>query len=152
MAESLVIAAGIGAVVAKKVQLAGAVAGCQAEIGVAGSMAAAAGVYLMDGSIDQIEAAATYVLANLLGLSCDPVMGLVEVPCIIRNSAVTSVALTSIEMAMANITYPIPFEEVIDVMKETGEKMHSSLKETSNGGLAKTKTALSLCHRCGKCS
>ncbi len=151
MAEALVIAAGIGAIVANKVALAGAVAGCQAEIGVAGAMTAAAGAYLLGGDIEAIEAAASLVLANLLGLTCDPVMGKVEVPCILRNGVVASMTFAGMEMAMDNIRYTIPFDEVVTVMKKVGQDMHYVYKETGEGGLAKTKTAKTLCQNCPHC-
>lgn len=149
--EALIIAGAIGAVVAKKMALAGAVAGCQAEIGVAGCMAAAGGVYLMGGSLEKIEAAASLVMANMLGLTCDPVLGKVEVPCILRNGTVTSLAFTAIELAMDGILYVIPFDEIIDVAKKVGEDMAVEYKETSLGGLAKTKAAKNVCRACGKC-
>lgn len=151
MTEALIIAGAVGAIVAKKMALAGAVAGCQAEIGVAGCMAAAAGVHLMGGSLDKLEAATSLVMANVLGLTCDPVLGKVEVPCILRNGTVTSLAFTAIELAMDGIIYVIPFDEIIDVAKKIGEDMAIEYKETSLGGLAKTKTARAVCRACGKC-
>lgn len=149
MAQALAVAAATGAIVANKTALAGAVGGCQAEIGVAGAMTAAAGVFLLDGRVDQIEAATSLVLANLLGLTCDPVMGRVEVPCILRNGMITSMTFGGIEMAMDNVKYTIPFDEVITVMKKVGQDMRAIYKETSQGGLAKTKTAQTLCRACG---
>ncbi len=151
IAQALVIAAACGAVVANKMELAGAVAGCQAEIGVAGGMAAAAGVYLMGGSLDQIETAQSLVYSNLLGLACDPVMGKVEVPCIIRNGMITSMVFAAIELALDQIQYPIPLDEIILVMRDIGKDMHSKYKETGRGGLASTKTAKRICHTCGMC-
>lgn len=140
--EGLFIAGMIGAVCANKFDLAGAVAGCQAEIGVAGSMAAAAGVYMLGGDIKQIESAASLVLANLLGLTCDPVDGRVEVPCILRNGMVATMAISAIEMALSGVVYPIPFDEVVDVAGKTGAMIPACLRETSQAGLAKTPTAL----------
>jgi L-serine dehydratase len=151
MAEALTVAAAVGAVIANKVELAGAVAGCQAEIGAGGTMTAAAGVYLLNGNIDAIEAAASLVLANMLGLTCDPVMGRVEVPCILRNGTTVGLTFTAIEMALDNVRYSIPFDEVVDVMKKVGEDMHAAYKETSQGGLAKTETARLLCQNCPGC-
>lgn len=151
MAEALTVAAAIGAVVANKVELAGAVAGCQAEIGVAGAMTAAAGAYLIDADVEKIEAAASLVLANLLGLTCDPVMGLVEVPCILRNGMVTSMAFAAIELAGDNVKYTIPFDEVIEVVKKVGADMRPIYKETSQGGLAQTETAQRACQKCSRC-
>ncbi|HQM16035.1 MAG TPA: L-serine ammonia-lyase, iron-sulfur-dependent, subunit alpha [Candidatus Woesebacteria bacterium] len=151
MAKALLIAGGIGAVIANKTELAGAVGGCQAEIGAAGAMTAAAGTYLLKGNSEAIEAAASLVLANLLGLTCDPVMGLVEVPCILRNGMVASMVMAAIEIALDGVRYPIPFDEVVDVMKKVGDDMHSAYKETSTGGLAQTTTARSMCRGCQKC-
>jgi L-serine dehydratase len=151
IARTLVVAASCGAVVANKMELAGAVAGCQAEIGVAGGMAAAAGTYLLGGSIEQIEAAQSLIYANLLGLTCDPVMGRVEVPCIMRNGMVTSMVFAAIELAMDQIQYPIPLDEIITVMKSIGDDMHTKYKETSEGGLASSDTAKAICSTCGMC-
>ncbi len=151
MAKALAVAGGIGAIIANKTELAGAVGGCQAEIGAAGAMTAAAGVYLLGGKVEAIEAAASLVLANLLGLTCDPVMGLVEVPCILRNGMIASMVFTAIEIALDGVRYSIPFDEVIDVMKKVGEDMHSAYKETSKGGLAQTATAKSICSGCQRC-
>jgi L-serine dehydratase len=114
-------------------------------------MTAAAGVYLLNGNIDAIEAAASLVLANMLGLTCDPVMGRVEVPCILRNGTTVGLTFTAIEMALDNVRYSIPFDEVVDVMKKVGEDMHTAYKETSQGGLAKTETARLLCQNCPGC-
>jgi L-serine dehydratase len=142
--EGFFIAGMIGGICANKFDLAGAVAGCQAEIGVAGSMAAAAGVYMLGGSIAQMESAASLVLGNLLGLTCDPVQGRVEVPCILRNGIVASITVSAIEMAMNGVIYPIPFDEVVDVAGKTGKLIPACLRETSQAGLAKTPTAKAL--------
>jgi len=152
MSEALAIAASIGAVVSRQVELAGAVAGCQAEIGVAGSMAAAAGVYLLGGNLVRIESAASLVLGNLLGLTCDPIMGRVEVPCILRNGMVTSMVFAAIEMSLDGIVYQLPFDEVIGVMKKVGYDLDEDYRETSTGGLATTKTAKRICKSCKSCS
>lgn len=151
IAKALAVAAGVGAIIANKTELAGAVGGCQAEIGAAGAMTAAAGVYLLGGKVEAIEAAASLVLANLLGLTCDPVMGLVEVPCILRNGMISSMVFTAIEIALDGVRYTIPFDEVVDVMKKVGDDMHTSYKETSQGGLAQTSTAKNMCRGCQRC-
>jgi L-serine dehydratase len=151
IAQSLVIAAACGAVVANKMELAGAVAGCQAEIGVAGGMAAAAGVYLMSGNLEQIETAQSLIYSNLLGLACDPVMGKVEVPCIMRNGMITSMVFAAIELALDQVQYPIPLDEIILAMRDIGKDMNTKYKETGRGGLASTKTAKRICHTCGMC-
>jgi len=151
MAEALAIAAAVGATIANKVALAGAVAGCQAEIGAAGTMTAAAGVYLLGGKVSQMEAAASLVLANVLGLTCDPVMGRVEVPCILRNGMIASMSFAAIELGLDNVKYSIPFDEVINVMGKVGKDMRDIYKETSKGGLAQTQTARTLCRSCGAC-
>lgn len=148
MAEALIIAGAIGAIIANKMALAGAVAGCQAEIGVAGCMAAGAGVHLMGGSLEKLESATSLVMGNVLGLTCDPVMGLVEVPCILRNGAVTSLVFTAIELAMDGVAYVIPFDEIVDAAKKIGDDMHPKYKETSLGGLAETNTAKQICLGC----
>lgn len=141
MVEALYVAAGIGQVAAERAYIAGASGGCQAEIGTASAMAAGALVYLRDGSPEQICHAVAISLKNLLGLVCDPVAGLVEVPCVKRNVMGAVNALTSADMALAGIESFIPADQVIDAMKEVGDKMDVSLKETGAGGLAFTKTA-----------
>lgn len=151
IAKALTVSAGVGAVMASQVELAGAVGGCQAEIGAAGAMAAAAGTYLLDGRVEAIESAASLVLANLLGLTCDPVMGLVEVPCILRNGMIASMVFAAIEIALDGVRYTIPFDEVVQVMKNVGDDMHQAYKETSQGGLAQTQTAKNLCRGCSRC-
>jgi L-serine dehydratase len=145
MAKALVIAASLGAIIAAKMELAGAVGGCQAEIGAAGAMAAGGGCFLLGGNIKQIESAASLVLANLLGLTCDPIMGLVQVPCILRNTMVTSMVFGAIDSALSGVKYPIPFDEVVDVAKGAGQSMCPCYKETSLGGLAQSPTAKRIC-------
>ena len=110
----------------------------QAEIGAASSMAAGALTALKGGSNDQIAHAAAMALKTLLGLVCDPVAGLVEVPCVQRNVIGAVNAMTSADMALAGITSAIPADQVFDAMREVGEKMHDALKETGEGGLAAT--------------
>ena len=152
--DSLFIGASIGAIVSAVMNLAGAVAGCQAEIGVAGAMAAASATWALGGGIGQIESSASFVLSNVLGLTCDPIDGVVQVPCILRNGAITAMVFTSVDLALAGAKYPIPFDEIVLVAKETGDKMCSTLKETSKGGLAKTNTAVlhnKFCNICPNC-
>ena len=144
MIRSLYVAAGIGQVIAERAYIAGALGGCQAEIGSASAMAAGALVFLKGGSPDMILNAVAIALKSLLGLVCDPVAGLVEVPCIKRNVLGAVNALTSADMALAGIVSFVPADQVIDAMKEVGDKMHASLKETSLGGLAASKSARNL--------
>lgn len=136
--ESLYVAAGIGQVIAVRAYIAGASGGCQAEIGSAGAMAAGALVSLRGGTPEQICHGAAMALKNLLGLVCDPVAGLVEVPCVKRNVIGAMAALSAADMSLAGIISQIPPDQVIDAMKEIGDKMHKSLKETGEGGLAAT--------------
>lgn len=142
--NGLLTAGLVGLIVSNKVQLAGAVAGCQAECGVASAMAAAALVQMRDGNTSQILNAAALALKNILGLTCDPVCGLVEVPCIKRNAFLAIHAVTASELAMCGVESKIPIDEIVDTLKITGQLMSPLLKETSLGGLAKTKTALGL--------
>ena len=144
MIQAMFITAGIGAVIAENASVAGASGGCQAEIGSASAMAAAGLAYLQGGNARQIADAAAFALINMLGLACDPVGGLVEVPCIKRNVAGAVNALTSAQLAMAGIQSVIPADEVIDAMRRIGNDMPSSIKETSLGGLAVSPTALVL--------
>ncbi|MDD2979247.1 MAG: L-serine ammonia-lyase, iron-sulfur-dependent, subunit alpha [Hespellia sp.] len=139
--EALYVTAGIGQVIAERAFIAGATGGCQAEIGSASSMAAGALVYLKGGSNAAIAQGSAMALKNLLGLVCDPVAGLVEVPCVKRNVIGAVNALSSADMALAGIESRIPPDQVIDAMKEIGTKMHVSLRETGEGGVANTPTA-----------
>ena len=138
MIEALYVAAGIGQVIAARAFIAGASGGCQAEIGSASAMAAGALVYLKGGSNGQIVHGAAMALKNLLGLVCDPVAGLVEVPCVKRNVIGAVNGLSCADMALAGIESRIPPDQVIDAMREVGEKMDESLKETGKGGIANT--------------
>lgn len=137
---SLFTAAGIGMVIAERASVSGAEGGCQAEIGSAAGMAAAAAVELAGGSQEETAQAAAMSLKSFLGLVCDPVAGLVEVPCVKRNAMAAVIALTSAEMALAGIRSAIPLDEVIDSMASIGRAMPCSLKETARGGLAITPT------------
>lgn len=142
LAEGLVVAGGIGLVIADRASLAGATGGCQAECGSAAAMAAGAAVAMLGGSPDQVGHAVSIVFKNVLGLVCDPVAGLVEVPCIKRNGACALQALAATELALAGITSFIPADEAIDAMKSVGDSLPCALKETAGGGMATTPTAL----------
>ena len=142
--NALITAGAIGVIISHKVQLAGAVAGCQAECGVAAAMCAGALTQMLGGNINQIINAVALAMKNLLGLTCDPVCGLVEVPCIKRNPILAIHAVTSSELALAGIESKIPLDEVIDAVRQTGQLMSPMLKESSLAGLATTKTALKL--------
>ena len=140
MTEALLVAAGIGNVIANRASISGAAGGCQAEIGTSSAMAAGALAYLRGGD-EYIANAAALALKNLLGLACDPVAGLVEVPCVKRNASGAMNALCAVDMALAGIESAIPADEVFDAMREIGDLMSRELKETGKGGLAVTPTA-----------
>ena len=137
----LLNASGIGMVIAKNASVSGAVGGCQAECGSAAAMTASALVEIMDGTPDMCGHAAALALKSLLGLVCDPVAGLVEEPCVIRNAAAASIAIISADMALAGIKSIIPVDEVIIAMDEVGRALPATLRETAKGGLATTPTA-----------
>lgn len=141
LVQALYVAAGIGKVIAENASLAGASGGCQAEIGSASAMAAGALVCLQGGDTEAIMHGAALALKNMLGLVCDPVAGLVEVPCIKRNSYGAVNAVTSAQLAMAGIRSAIDPDEVIDSMRRIGNQLPACLKETSEGGLATTESA-----------
>ncbi|WP_195607898.1 L-serine ammonia-lyase, iron-sulfur-dependent, subunit alpha [Intestinimonas butyriciproducens] len=140
MVKALYVSAGFGQVIATRASIAGAEGGCQAEIGSASAMAAAALVSLLGGSPEQMAAACATALQNLLGLVCDPVAGLVEVPCVKRNVIGAVNALTAAELALAGVENVIPCDEVIDAMRAVGDVMPAALRETGGGGLAATPT------------
>lgn len=140
MVKALYVSAGFGQVIATRASIAGAEGGCQAEIGSASAMAAAALVSLLGGSPEQMAAACATALQNLLGLVCDPVAGLVEVPCVKRNVIGAVNALTAAELALAGVENVIPCDEVIDAMRAVGDVMPAALRETVGGGLAATPT------------
>lgn len=141
MVKAMYVAAGIGKVIAENAFIAGAAGGCQAEIGSASAMAAGALAFLQKGTAEQITNAVALALKNMLGLTCDPVAGLVEVPCIKRNSYGAVNAVTSTELSMAGINSAIEPDDVIDSMRRIGNSMSPCLKETSTGGLATTDSA-----------
>ena len=138
--KALYVASGIGAVIGFRACIAGAAGGCQAEIGSASAMAAGALVALRGGSAAQIGHAAAMTLKNLMGLVCDPVAGLVEVPCVKRNVVGAMNAVSCADMALAGIESRIPVDEVIDAMRRVGEELPCALRETAQGGLATTPT------------
>lgn len=142
LAKALVVAGNIGLVIAERASLAGAVGGCQAECGSAAAMAAGAAVDALGGTPHQAGDAVSIVFKNMLGLVCDPVAGLVEVPCIKRNGGAAVQALLAAEMALAGIGSFIPADEAIDAMKWVGDSMPCALRETAGGGLAQTPSAL----------
>ncbi len=142
--NALITAGGIGSVIAARASIAGAAGGCQAEIGAASAMAAGALVSLRGGTPSQISNASAMALKNLMGLICDPVAGLVEVPCIKRNVVGAVNAISSADMALAGIKSHIPADEVIDVLGEVGLDMPSKYRETAKGGLATTPTGLKI--------
>lgn len=138
---SLLTASAVGMVISKNASLSGAQGGCQAECGSASAMAAAALVELGGGTPKQCLHAAAIAIKCVLGLVCDPVAGLVEVPCVKRNASGVANAIMAAELALAGIESVIPVDEVVDAMREVGNQMSSSLKETAEGGLAATPTA-----------
>lgn len=142
--RALYIAAGFGQVIALRASISGAEGGCQAEVGAASAMAAAALVQLRGGTPAMCADACAMALKNLLGLVCDPVAGLVEIPCIKRNVVGSVNAVSSADMALAGIRSRIPADDVIDAMRSVGEMLPSALRETSGGGLAKTTTGVKM--------
>lgn len=142
--KALFTASGIGMVITRIAGVSGAAGGCQAECGSASGMAAAAVVELAGGTAEQSAHACAIALKNILGLVCDPVAGLVEVPCVKRNAAGAANALVAIDLALAGIKSVIPVDEVIQAMRQIGQAMPASLKETAQGGLAATATGCRL--------
>ena len=133
---------GFGLVIANNASISGAMGGCQAEIGSASAMAAAATVDVLGGTPTMAAHALAMTIKNMLGLICDPVAGLVEVPCVKRNALGASQALVSADMALANIQSLIPADEVIHTMHKVGTNLPDEFRETGEGGLAQTPTAL----------
>lgn len=148
--EALYVASGIGAVIAYRASISGAAGGCQAEIGAASAMAAGALVALRGGTNGQIGHAVAMALKNLMGLVCDPVAGLVEVPCVKRNVVGAVNAIAAADMALAGIESRIPVDEVIDAMGEVGRRMPVEFRETALGGLAATPTGKAVKERIPK--
>lgn len=144
MVNCLFTASGVGIIIAKHATMAGAEGGCQAECGSAAAMGSAAVVEMMGGTPEQALDAAAIVIKNILGLVCDPVAGLVEVPCAKRNIAGTVSALTTADVVMAGVKSKIPFDEVVWAMNKVGKQMPPELRETAQGGIAITPTAKKL--------
>ena len=146
--QALFNAGAIGYLAMRNATVAGAVGGCQAEVGIASAMAASAAVELLGGTPLQCTYAASTVLMNMLGLVCDPVGGLVEYPCQNRNASGVSIALVAAEMALAGITQLIPLDEMITIMYTVGRKLPAELRETALGGCAAAPSACKACHMC----
>lgn len=142
MVKALYVSAGIGGIIAHRASVSGAAGGCQAEIGAASAMAAGGVAFLLGGDGEAIAHAAALAMKNLLGLACDPVAGLVEVPCVKRNVIGAVNALTSADLAGAGIRSKIPPDEVFDAMRGVGRMLPEDLRETGKGGLAATPTGI----------
>lgn len=144
LVDAMLVAGGVGGVIAHRASLAGAEGGCQAETGTAAAMASAAVAWLQGGTHEQIQTAVALTLQGMLGLICDPIGGLVEIPCIYRNASAAMQAVAGAEMALAGLDFPVTADEVIDVMGEVGRRMPSAYRETAMGGLAATPSARKL--------
>jgi L-serine dehydratase len=142
--RALVVAGGVGSIVALSAHISGAAGGCQNEVGVATAMGAAAVAYMMDGTPRQSIHAAALALKNTLGLVCDPVGGLVEVPCVKRNALFAVHGLTAAQLALAGVESVIPMDEVVEAMVRIGRALPRGLKETAEGGLATTATGCAI--------
>lgn len=140
MINGLLAASAIGGMIAMNATISGAEGGCQAETGAAAAMAAAALVELNGGTVDEAITAASFAIINILGLVCDPIAGLVEFPCALRNAGGVTNAIISCDLAMAGVKSIIPFDEVVDAMYSVGNSLPASLRETALGGLAATPT------------
>ena len=138
--EGLLVGAGIALIIEQRASLAGAVGGCQAETGSAAAMAAGAIVYCLGGNITQVFNAVAITIQCTLGLICDPVAGLVEVPCVVRNASAAAIANSSAQIALSDVDSVIPVDECVDAMGEVGQSMEDRYKETALGGLAATPT------------
>ena len=145
--EGLLVGAGVALILEKRASLAGAVGGCQAETGSAAAMASAAIVYALGGSIDQSFNAVAITIQCMLGLVCDPVAGLVEIPCVVRNASAAAIANSSAQIALADVSPVIPVDECVDAMGEIGNSMEAKYKETAQGGLAATPTGQAISKR-----
>ncbi|WP_291780359.1 L-serine ammonia-lyase, iron-sulfur-dependent, subunit alpha [Cecembia sp.] len=138
--KGLLVGAGIALIIEEKASLAGAVGGCQAETGSAAAMASGAIVHCLGGDVDQVFNAVAITIQCMLGLVCDPVAGLVEIPCVVRNASAAAIANSSAQIALARVSAVIPVDECIEAMGEIGSSMESRYKETAMGGLAATLT------------
>lgn len=145
--EGLLVGAGIALIIEQKASLAGAVGGCQAETGSAAAMASGAIVFCLGGTVDQIFNAVAITIQCMLGLVCDPVAGLVEVPCVVRNASAAAIANSSAQISLAGVGAVIPVDECVEAMGETGANMETKYKETALGGLAATLTGQEISKR-----
>lgn len=145
--EGMLISAGIALIIEQNASLAGAVGGCQAETGSAAAMASGAIVYTLGGSVQQICNAVAITIQCMLGLVCDPVAGLVEVPCVVRNASAAAIANSSAQIALADVDAVIPVDECIEAMGEIGSSMETRYKETAEGGLAATATGRAIARK-----
>jgi L-serine dehydratase len=141
LVDAMLVAGGVGAVIAHRASLSGAEGGCQAETGSAAGMGAAAVTWLGGGTDEQVATSVALSLQGMLGLICDPIGGLVEIPCIYRNASAAMQAIAAAEMALAGLDFPVSADEVIDVMGEVGRNMPVEYRETAQGGLAATRSA-----------
>lgn len=139
--EAMLVSAGIALIIEQRASVSGAVGGCQAETGSAAAMASGAIVYCLEGTTDQIFNAVAITIQCMLGLVCDPVAGLVEIPCVVRNASAAAIANSSAQIALADVSSVIPVDEVIEALGEIGASMETRYKETAQGGLAATPTA-----------
>ncbi len=149
LVDGMLVAGAVGAVIAERASIAGAGGGCQAETGSAAAMSAAAVTHLEAGSPEQVSQAVALTLQGMLGLICDPIAGLVEIPCAYRNASAAVQAVASAELALAGLDFPVPADEVIDVMGEVGRKMDVRYRETALGGLAATPTGQRIAEEAG---
>lgn len=145
--EGLLVASGIALIIEQNASLSGAVGGCQAETGSAACMASGAVVYMLGGSTEQVFNSVGIVIQCMLGLVCDPVAGLVEVPCIVRNASAASIALAAAQMALSHVDAIIPVDECVQALGEVGQNMDTIYKETALGGLAATSTGKTIAKR-----
>jgi L-serine dehydratase len=145
--RALAVAGGVGSIIALSANISGAAGGCQNEVGVASSMGAAAVAYMMNGTTRQCIQAAAMALKNTLGLVCDPVGGLVEVPCVKRNALFAVHGLTAAQLALAGVESVIPMDEIVEAMVRIGRALPRGLRETAEGGLAKTQTGSAIAQR-----
>lgn len=145
--DAMLLAAGTALIMEQKASIAGAVGGCQAETGTAAAMGSASIVFCLNGSTDQIFNAIAITVQCMLGLVCDPVAGLVEVPCVVRNASAAAIANSSAQIALADVSSVIPVDEVVEAMGEIGASMETRYKETALGGLATTPTGLRIANK-----
>ncbi len=145
--RGMLVAAGIALIIERRASISGAVGGCQAETGTAAAMGAGAIVWCLGGSVEQTFDAVAITVMNMLGLICDPIAGLVEVPCVKRNASGAVIAYASAQMALAGDPSIVPVDEVVDVMGEVGQSMEARYKETALGGLAATPTGQAIARR-----